>query len=302
MAVDKAPPQALSNRSGHDTTGPSSSASQQAARYAAEKAGQEQAMPAAANALFDARALAELEKTLQDSFNQTAPAASSLPPAPSTPATASPPATPDRPDQAKTVTGRASDAPETPAAPTNPLSQPLLAGIEADSLEIRLPQPGPSFSQRLLWALLATAGVLILCAQVAWLKFDQWSLKPELRHYYQLVCDRLGCQLPDRRDISLIRTSNLSVRQHPTIAGALLVDVVLRNYATFAQPFPRLNMVFSNHRDKVLASRSFEPSEYLGGDLVGAKQMPPDQAIHLSLELVDPGQGAVSYKITLSDL
>ena len=176
----------------------------------------------------------------------------------------------------------------------------LLHSIEAETLELRYTATGNRWKIRGLWAGLALLAGSALLAQVAWMKFDRLSLQQPYRQYYGIACQYLDCILPQQRDLSKIRTTNLLVRQHPNTEGALLVDVVIQNLADFEQPFPKLVMVFSNIKDKVVASRAFEPSEYLGGDLLGATLMPQQKAIHLSLELVDPGNGAESYKIMIA--
>ena len=175
----------------------------------------------------------------------------------------------------------------------------LLNAIEAEAVELQYTAKRSPWLGRPLWVFLALAATAALGAQIAWLKFDQLSLVDPYRQYYGMACQYLGCELPQRKDLNKIRTTNLLVRSHPNTEGALLVDLALQNHAKYEQPFPKLVLVFSNIKSKVVASRTFEPSEYLGGDLLGASLMPSQKSIHLSLELVDPGKGAVSYKISV---
>ena len=74
----------------------------------------------------------------------------------------------------------------------------------------------------------------------------------------------------------------------------------MTNHAKFRQPFPNIDVYFKNMQDKVIAARSFEPSEYLRGVIATSKTMPVRQAIYLSLELDDPGSKATGYEIKLS--
>lgn len=177
----------------------------------------------------------------------------------------------------------------------------LVDSIELEAVELQYTAKRPAWVSKLLWFILAILAGSALAAQVAWLKFGQWSTQQPYRPYYAIACEYLGCTLPELRDLSKIRTSNLLVRSHPSTDNALLVDVVIENHADFKQSFPKLIMVFSNIKNKVVASRAFEPSEYLGGDLQGVNMMPIQKPIRLSLELVDPGKGADSYKITVSE-
>src|SRR5690606_11919852 len=117
------------------------------------------------------------------------------------------------------------------------------------------------------------------------------------RPWYELACPHLGCQLPAKVDISQIRSSNLVVRAHPEFAGALIVDAILYNRATFAQPFPLLEMRFTDSNGQALASRRFKPAEYLAGELAGQTEMPPQTPIRIALEILDPGPHATSYSL-----
>ncbi|HEY7774394.1 MAG TPA: DUF3426 domain-containing protein [Marinagarivorans sp.] len=191
------------------------------------------------------------------------------------------------------------DAAKSDAPPQAPRT--LVDAIEVEAVELQYSAKRPVWLSRMIWLLLALLAGAALVGQIAWLKFDELSIKEPYRQYYAMACEHLGCELPIRKNLREIRTSNLMVRSHPNTEGALLVDVVIQNHAHYEQPFPKLVLIFSNIKNKVVASRSFEPSEYLGGDLVGATMMPSLKAIHLSLELVDPGKGAVSYKVVIEE-
>ena len=187
----------------------------------------------------------------------------------------------------------------TESAPQAPRT--LVDAIEVEAVELQYSAKRPVWLSRFIWLTLALLAGGALAAQVAWLKFDELSIQEPYRQYYAIACEHIGCELPVRKNIRKIRTTNLLVRTHPSTEGALLVDVVIQNHASFEQPFPKLVLIFSNIKNKVVASRAFESSEYLGGDLTGASMMPSLKAIHLSLELVDPGKGAVSYKIVIDE-
>ena len=49
---------------------------------------------------------------------------------------------------------------------------------------------------------------------------------------------------------------------------------------------------------QLLASRRFKPGEYLGGELAGQAEMPPQTPIHISLDILDPGAKAVNYSLS----
>jgi hypothetical protein len=99
------------------------------------------------------------------------------------------------------------------------------------------------------------------------------------------------------RDLSAIHARNLVVRTHPDVAGALMVDALIVNEASFPQPFPLIEMRFSSMSGEVVAARRFASSEYLSGELKGAQSMQPRTPVHIALEIEDPGKDALNYVV-----
>lgn len=153
------------------------------------------------------------------------------------------------------------------------------------------------WSQSKLWPSLCVIALLLLAAQIAWFKFDTLSRIEPYRTGYLFACPYLGCQVPTLVDTRQITTSNLIVREHPDTAGALAVDVMIVNNATFDQPFPDLTLTFTDINEQLVASRRFTPKDYLGGELAGRELMPSNQKVYITLDLVDPGTEAVNYHI-----
>jgi len=169
--------------------------------------------------------------------------------------------------------------------------------IEPEPLEIEKPTPTKPLRKSHLWTSLSLLAALGLILQFASFKFDTYSRIEPWRSGYQWVCKLGLCTLPDLGDKSKISTYNLVVRSHPSTAKALMVDTIILNSAEFPQAFPRLELVFSDSSNQVIASRQFKPSEYLAGELAGQSIMPRQRPIHITLELVDPGPEAMGYSI-----
>jgi len=147
------------------------------------------------------------------------------------------------------------------------------------------------------WGTLNLLAVLALGAQYVVYNYDELSRQHQYRPWFERICPTLGCELPALVDIGQIKSSNLVVRSHPEFTGALVVDAILYNRAPFAQPFPLLEIRFADLNGKLLASRSFKPSEYLSGELAGQTIMPPQVPIHIALDILDPGAKAVNYSL-----
>jgi predicted Zn finger-like uncharacterized protein len=154
-------------------------------------------------------------------------------------------------------------------------------------------------TKRWLWFLGALAAILILLVQFFIFRFDTLSKHPTYRPFYKEACLKLGCKLPLLVNIDKIRTTNLIVRSHPKRESALVVDAILINTATFEQNYPVLRLEFSDINNTILASRNLEPHDYLKGELAGAREMPINQPIQISIEIVDPGEAATNYQLSV---
>ncbi len=151
--------------------------------------------------------------------------------------------------------------------------------------------------QRKLWPTLSLLALIGLLVQLGWFKFDYFSRVEPYRTAYLFLCPYLKCQVPTLVDTRQISAFNLVVREHPETQGALAVDVMIMNNAPFDQPYPDLVLVFTDIDENEVASRRFPPKEYLGGEAAGSSHMPQKQPVHLTLDLVDPGEKAVNYHI-----
>lgn len=147
----------------------------------------------------------------------------------------------------------------------------------------------------LTWTFLCFVAVIMFVAQYTYFNFESLAIRPDVRPYFEQACVRFNCRLPDIPDHSKIRIDELVVRKHSEVEGALQVDAILKNNATFPQSFPTLRLRFTNSADEIVASRLLKPSEYLAGEARLLRRMPPDTPIRLSLDIVDPGKNAVNY-------
>ncbi len=139
---------------------------------------------------------------------------------------------------------------------------------------------------------------LALLAQIFYLQLPQWSRDPDTRGFYEMACGLLGCELPEIRALAGLRTRNLMVRSHPELANALVIDAVIVNQAGFAQRFPGLELKFTSVGGLLVAGRTFQPDEYLSGEIGAGDLMPVNTPVQVSLEIADPGEEAVNYTLS----
>jgi hypothetical protein len=173
--------------------------------------------------------------------------------------------------------------------------------IDEPTLDIEASDGKPKHSQSKLYSSLSLLAALALFAQFAQMNFDHYSRIEPWRGAYATACNMGLCTLPSTRDTRKIKAYNLVVRTHPEQTKALIVDAIILNTAPFSQPFPKLELRFNDVANKIIAARQFQPSEYLAGELLGQTEMPKQQPVHLSLEIVDPGPEAMGYSIHIPE-
>lgn len=174
----------------------------------------------------------------------------------------------------------------------------VLQDLTDDPLQLDWQKRRSPWGRRLLWLLLVLIAAGGLAAQYVAYHFEELARQDQYRPWFQQICPQIGCTVPSKVDIARIKSSNLVVRSHPEFNGALVVDAIIYNRATFSQPFPLLELRFADLNGHLIASRRFKPGEYLKGDLEGLPEMPPQTPIHIALDILDPGPKAVNYSLS----
>lgn len=181
--------------------------------------------------------------------------------------------------------------------PSNPFSldRPL---AHVDAPVVLKPRREPiNWGGILSWGVLCLVAIVMFVAQYTYFNFETLAVQPAVRPWFEKACLQLECRLPDIPDPAKIKVEELVVRKHPKVEGALLVDAIVKNNATFPQPMPVLNLSFRTSNDEPVASRQLKPLDYLQGEARLLRRMPPDTPIRISLEIVDPGTQAVNYSL-----
>jgi len=139
---------------------------------------------------------------------------------------------------------------------------------------------------------------LVLLLAMQWVFFNRADLVrvQDWRPGLEQFCKYLHCSLPLRVDLSQLKLLNREVRQHPRVAEALLVNATLSNQADFTQPYPVLELSFSGLGGNPVALRRFRPMEYVNDTQTIKRGMPPGEPVPVVLEIMDPGETAVSYQ------
>ena len=154
-------------------------------------------------------------------------------------------------------------------------------------------------SHSLLPTVLWSLGILTLIATLAleyvWFNRNQFMPVPELQTVFKQLCQHLECSDASMRDPDEIELITRNVYSHPKEKNALLVDIIMKNNAPFAQPFPVIQIDFSDIRGGTVAARRFYPDEYLPPD-TQTSLLKPNVNTSVSLEIQDPGKQAMTYE------
>jgi len=166
----------------------------------------------------------------------------------------------------------------------------LRADLEAEA------HAGGGALRRFLSVMGALVLVALLGAQYAYYHRGELAANPVLRPWLARACDTLGCTLPLRRDPARIELLARDVRSDPARSGALLINATFVNRAAFTQAYPLLGLRFSDLSGNLVAGRYFRPRDYLPDTAAPESGMTPGDPVHVTLEIQDPGQRAVSYQ------
>ncbi|NNJ51160.1 MAG: DUF3426 domain-containing protein [Gammaproteobacteria bacterium] len=162
-----------------------------------------------------------------------------------------------------------------------------------------------SDSPALLSSLLWGAGTLLLTAtlliEYAWFNRDQLNQIPQLRAWSEMICQQIDCRNISMRDPAKIELISRNVYSHPNEKGALMVNVTMKNHAEFAQPYPVMQIHFSDVRGGSVAARRFLPGEYLPKDMLADTTdsqllLEPETNMTFTMEIQDPGKHAMTYE------
>jgi len=182
----------------------------------------------------------------------------------------------------------------------SPSTQDILANqITASAAHFGIEEDAASRSlvKSAAWALTNLLVIAMLCGQYAYFQYDNLARNETYRPFFKTFCEKAGCILPLKSDISQIRGTNLVVRSHAMEKNALVIDAIAYNRAPFSQPFPIIELRFDDINGNPVASRRFQPAEYIHDDSIDLNNMPSDTPVHLTLEIVDPGNNAVNYQM-----
>lgn len=148
------------------------------------------------------------------------------------------------------------------------------------------------------WSLAILVLIAALAAEYIWFNQPELMLNPRMEPLTAKLCGLTDCQHLQMRDPSKIEMISRNVYTHPNEKAALMVSTTLVNHASYAQPYPDVQIDFSNVRGELVASRRFIPEEYLQTDNEQVSLLQSGNPVTFGLEIIDPGKEAITYEFS----
>lgn len=180
-----------------------------------------------------------------------------------------------------------------PAAEDSDTASAMLERDPYDSIQLR--------KSRLSWSFASLFLLLLLAGQAAYSYRAEISvLAPDTRPYLEQYCELLHCAIPPLQQAELLSIESSDLQADPAQdAGVVILTATVRNYASFPQVYPALELTLTDIQDQPLASRIFTPGEYLGRDVNPAQMIAPAHEIDIRLHLASSDLNAAGYRLFL---
>ena len=153
----------------------------------------------------------------------------------------------------------------------------------------------------LFWGIGTLLLIGTLALEYVWFNRDQLNQVPQLQAWTEELCQRIECKDISVRDPKKIELVSRNVYSHPNEKNALMVNITMKNQADFAQPYPIMQIRFSDVRGGDVAARRFFPDEYLPTEILQqatpqAKLFEAGTNMTFTMEIQDPGKQAMTYE------
>jgi hypothetical protein len=122
---------------------------------------------------------------------------------------------------------------------------------------------------------------------------------PQIGPLLSQVYGQLGLDLAPNWDPRAFEIRQWGDAGHTAKDGRMSVQASIRNTASFAQPYPLLRLELEDRFGGTVATRDFEPAEYLKAPVQGTRMLAPGGTADADLQIADPGEDAVGYRLNV---
>jgi predicted Zn finger-like uncharacterized protein len=118
------------------------------------------------------------------------------------------------------------------------------------------------------------------------------SIGPQVTKLYAAI----GQPLAPQWQLQAYSIKQWGIVSDPQTPGTLRVRASVTNGASFAQPYPLLQLTLEDRFGGNVGKRSFKPEEYLGNQTLATRLLGAGEAANIDLAIVDPGAEAVGFQ------
>jgi predicted Zn finger-like uncharacterized protein len=159
------------------------------------------------------------------------------------------------------------------------------------------PVSAPAARRTLAWTAAGLLLGLVLAAQLIHYFRQDLVRHPQVGPPLRAAYDRLGLALLPNWDLGSFELRQWGNDANAAAQGSMVVRASLKNRAAFAQPHPILRLELEDRFGSTVATRDFEPADYLKNPLQGSRLIAPGSTSEAELLLADPGPEAVGYRL-----
>ena len=165
--------------------------------------------------------------------------------------------------------------------------------------EEREPEPGRPTSawSTLAWTAGSLALALVLAAQVTHHFRQDLVRHPQIGPPLRMAYERLGLELAPNWNLAAFELRQWGNAAQAAAQGRMAVRASLTNRAAFAQPHPILRLELEDRFGNTVATRDFEPADYLKNPSQASRLVAPGASSEAELLLADPSADAVGYRL-----
>ena len=171
-----------------------------------------------------------------------------------------------------------------------PIEEPEAAEPEA---------PARTTAGTVAWALLGIALALALGAQLVHHFRQDLVRHPAIGPALRAAYARLGVELSPNWDLGAFELRQWGNDADAGAAGNMVVRASLTNRAAFPQPHPILRLELEDRFGNTVASRDFEPADYLKNPAQADRMIGPGASSEAELALAATGHDAVGYRLDI---
>lgn len=166
------------------------------------------------------------------------------------------------------------------------------------SPEEQINRPSRSIGSTVLWSLSIVMLIALLTGQYLLSNRATLAQIAPLRPLLTQLCRLEGCTLQPLRSLQSIELLSRNVFTPPNAHHVLAMMATIENTAPFSQPYPVVQISFTDLQGKIVAIGYFKPSQYLPHHAHSPKLMPPNTPVSIGVTFNDPGPQAVSYEFS----